>query len=191
MSEVVHHSPKNESLPHHEASNEALKQHLEALKRQAEADSEAHTDEEMLKSIKSEVEQSAVSKDAYNKTESSADNAPAATYISKELKAMGGRRVLTTARLHLKAPARAFSKVIHQPVVEKVSEVAGPTVARPSGILGGGIAALLGSSFLLYVTKHYGYRYNYFVFIMLFVGGFAVGMLVELLIRALFARKRA
>lgn len=193
MSEQLNNTPKQEKMPSIE-NKEALKQHLDALKQKAEADNEAHTDEEMLESIKHDVESKAVSKEDFKHSEAGngAENTPAATYVSRELKQMGFRRTLTNARMHMRAPSRTFSKAIHQPVVEKISEIAAPTIARPSGILGGGIFSLVGSSILLYVTKHYGYHYNYFVFFLLFVGGFIVGMIVELLIRAVMrGRKHA
>jgi len=189
MSEVAPQPSKQEKMPSVEANSEALQKHLDALKQKAEADGEAHADDEALEAIKKTVEATAASKEDYNTSESSADNAPSATFVSNELKTMGGRRTLNNVRRHLNAPSRAFSKVIHQSAVEKVSEVAAPTVARPSGILGGGIFALLGSLILLYATKHYGYTYNYFVFVILFVGGFVAGMLVELIVRALFRKK--
>lgn len=190
MSEVQH-EPKHESLPKHEANAEVAKQHLEALKRKAESDSEAHSDDEALEAIKLDIEKSALSKEDHKHKESGhgAENTPAATYVSRELKEMGFRRTLTGARLRMKAPARAFSKMIHQPVVERVSELAAPTVARPSGILGGGIAAFLGSGTLLYISRHYGYNYNYLVFILLFVAGFVAGMTIELVVRAILRRK--
>ena len=191
MSETHSQAPKHEKLPAHEGNPEALKQHLDVLKRKAESDSEAHADDEVLKSLKIDIDSKAVSKEDYKHSEAGngAENTPAQTYVSRELKEMGFRRTLTNTRLRMKAPARAFSKVIHQPVVEKVSEVAGSTVARPSGTIGGGLFALLGSITLLYISKHYGYRYNYFIFILLFVGGFIVGMIIELIVRALLRRK--
>ena len=192
MSEVQNHAPKHEKLPHLEASSEAAKAHLDALKQRAEAESEHRNDEEVLESIKKDVEQAAVSKEDYKHTEAGngGENTPTQTYVSRELKQMGFRRTLTNARMRMNAPQRLVSKAIHQPVVEKVSEVAGPTIARPSGLIGGGLAALLGNGVLLYITKHYGYRYNYYVFIALFIGGFAAGMLIELLVR-MMARRRA
>ena len=191
MIEVQSQAPQHEKLPSVEGNVEAQKQHMEALKQRAEADSEAQADDETLEAIKKDIEQTAVSKEDFNQSESSADAAPASTYVSEELKAMGGRRVLTNVRMHMRRPARVFSKAIHQPVVERISEAAAPTIARPSGILGGGIAALVGSGTLLYITKHYGYRYNYLVFIILFVGGFIAGMAIELLVRAVFRRNRS
>jgi ABC-type uncharacterized transport system permease subunit len=45
--------------------------------------------------------------------------------------------------------------------------------------------ALVGSSYLLYAAKHYGYRYNFFAFFLLFIIGFAAGILLEAIIRLL------
>ncbi len=190
MSEVHGHAPKHEKLAPVEGTTEAAREHLNALKRRAEADTETH-DEEVLESIKADVDTKAISKEDYSKGEAAGENTPAATYISSELKQMGFRRSLNNARRQMSAPAKTLSKVIHQPVVEKMSEAAAPTVARPSGVLGGGIAALLGSSILLYVSKHSGFRYNYLVFILLFVGGFVGGMAVELVVRALIRNKHS
>ncbi len=87
-------------------------------------------------------------------------------------------------------PGRTLSKVIHQPVVRAVSEPAGKTVSRPSGLLGGGLVAFLGTSAYLYLAKSTGMAYSYFVFIGLFVGGFVVGVALELLIHALSGRSK-
>lgn len=102
-------------------------------------------------------------------------------YITKTTKKAAYRKTLRHVQRQLPKRERGFSKVVHQPVVEKVSEVGSKTVARPSGLLTGGICALLGSSIILYMSKHYGFRYNFFVFILFLVGGFFVGLLLELL----------
>jgi hypothetical protein len=78
---------------------------------------------------------------------------------------------------------RGLSKLIHQPAVRAVSEVGAKTVSRPSGLLGGGLLAFLGSSTYLFMTKYIGFRYNYLVFLLLFVGGFVLGLVLELLVR--------
>lgn len=180
-------APKHESLQNkgHEVENK----HLEALREKAEADHAEHTESGKLEAIQKSVEQVAISGKEMAPAESSANKAPAATYFSRELKKMTFNRSLNNARRHMGAPSKALSKVIHQPVIERVSEVAGATVARPSGILGGGLFAVLGSAILLYVTKHYGYHYNYLIFGMLFVGGFAAGMIVELVLRTVIRKK--
>jgi hypothetical protein len=92
------------------------------------------------------------------------------------------QRTLTRVRHKLSGPDKSLSKVIHQPVVDAVSRVGEQTVARPSGVLGGAICAFLGSCLFLWASKHYGFRYNYFLFFLFFVGGFAIGLVIELMV---------
>lgn len=108
---------------------------------------------------------------------------PINSYVDQELKAITLRRELNLIRRKLPAPQRALSKVIHQPAVRAVSEGAGRTVSRPSGLLGGGITALLGTSAYLYLANHIGFRYNYGVFLVLFAGGFLLGLIIELAVK--------
>lgn len=102
--------------------------------------------------------------------------------INKELKQITLRRELKNVRRKLAAPERALSALIHQPVVRAVSEGAGKTISRPSGILGGGLVALIGTSGYLYLAKHLGFEYNYFVFLALFAGGFIIGLALEFVV---------
>lgn len=102
--------------------------------------------------------------------------------ISRELKSVTLQRELQSIRRRLPVPERVLSRVIHQPAVRIVSEAAGKTVSRPSGLLGGGVIALLGTTGYLYMARHMGFRYNYFVFLVLFGGGFIVGLILELII---------
>jgi hypothetical protein len=105
-----------------------------------------------------------------------------------DLKQTAYKQTLNRARSQLSTPERNFSKLIHQPVVDKTSEVAAKTVFRPSGILGGALAALIGTSILTYFSRHYGFRYNYLFFGLLFIGGFTVGLVIEVMLRLLKKR---
>jgi hypothetical protein len=49
-------------------------------------------------------------------------------------------------------------------------------------MMGGAIFAFIGTSILLWATKHYGYEYNYLLIILLFVGGAIIGLLGETLL---------
>ena len=111
--------------------------------------------------------------------------------INRELKSITLRRELQQVRRKLPAPQRVLSRVIHQPVVRAASEAAGKTISRPSGLLGGGFMAFLGTSAYLYFTKHIGVQYNYLVFALLFVGGFIIGLILEFIVWALTARHRS
>ena len=109
--------------------------------------------------------------------------------INKELKSLKYTRTLQSVRKDLKPYERVLSKVIHNPAIDAVSQAAEKTVARPSGLLFGGIFAFVGSSAFLWISKHYGYEYNFLLFLLFFLGGFGVGLVLELLMRVL--RRRA
>lgn len=110
--------------------------------------------------------------------------------ISRDLKHITLQRELQAIRRKLPAPERVLSRVIHQPVVRVVSEAAGKTVSRPSGLLGGGLVALLGTTSYLYFAKHMGFRYNYVIFLALFAGGFAIGVILEFIVWAATRSRR-
>lgn len=107
----------------------------------------------------------------------------------RELKADAYKRTLQRVQKDLSKPEKTFSRVVHQPMIETVSNIAGRTVARPSGILGGGLLSVVGSGLLFYMAKHYGFRYNFLVFFLLFVGGFVLGLVAEMIVR-LFRRRK-
>ena len=76
---------------------------------------------------------------------------------------------------------RAFSKVIHNPVVEKTSEIVGNTIARPNAILAGAMVAFFLVLAVYVVSKYYGYTLSGFETIGAFIGGWAIGMLYDYL----------
>lgn len=111
-------------------------------------------------------------------------------HINRELRQITLRRELQQIRRKLPAPERLLSKVIHQPAVQAISETAGKTVSRPSGLLGGGLVALIGTSGYLYLAKHIGFEYNYLIFLLLFVAGFILGIVLELGVHAMTTSRR-
>ena len=122
--------------------------------------------------------------------EDSKTDSPSLAGMHNSLKTNAYNRILSKTQHKLNKPARAFSKFTHSPVVDKISNVSAQTVARPSGFLGGSIFAFLGSSLLYYFSKHYGFKYNYLLVFMFFVGGYAVGALLELFIWLIYTRKQ-
>lgn len=111
-------------------------------------------------------------------------------YVTKDLKELSYRRILKHVRHQMNTPTRLFSKVVHLRQIENLSEFGTKTIARPIGIIGGALTALMGSIVLLYLSKHFGYSYNYFAFFILFSIGFLGSILIEVLIKVLFHRYR-
>lgn len=148
---------------------------------------QAKPDNELLKNIdhirqtaeRQSVKAETVMPDAQEKDSPSTSR----PYVDKQLKNMAYNRLLNRARKQLNPLEKPLSKFMHQPVVDAISETAAKSIGRPSGLLGGGLLALVGTSIYYYITKHYGYDYNFFVFIFLLGVGFIAGWLAELLFK--------
>lgn len=91
---------------------------------------------------------------------------------------------------HMSAPARAFSKVIHTPAVERTSEVVGATVARPNALLAGSLSAFVVTLVVYMVAKHYGYPLTGTETIAAFIFGWVLGIIFDYL-RVMITGKRA
>lgn len=185
------HAPKNHEQQRHletldELRNEvehALPEHAEKQpadveKSRGEALAEAR--EHLAETRKNEKQPNPLDK---LEREQEAAQKPTTGHINANLKKITLQRELTQIRRHLSKPEQTLSKIIHQPVVRAISEASGKTVSRPSGLLGGGIMAFIGSTGYLLLAKNLGFnRYNYGAFIILFVGGFALGLALELIV---------
>jgi len=88
------------------------------------------------------------------------------------------KKTLENVQDQLSAPARAFSKVIHNPVVEKTSDAIGNTVARPNLIISGALGAIA-SVVVYFIAKRYGYLLSGSETIILFVAGWSIGAVIE------------
>jgi hypothetical protein len=106
----------------------------------------------------------------------------------RELKENAFNNTMSTVRDKLGWWPGKLSTFIHKPAVEKFSDSAGKTVSRPSGLLGGGMLALIGGGIGLYMASKYGFEYNSFIFFILFVTGYFAGLLIEFII-SIFHRR--
>lgn len=88
---------------------------------------------------------------------------------------------MTEVRSQMSTPSRAFSKVIHNKAVEKVSEVTGSTVARPDAILSGAIFAFVLTLGTYLVAKNLGYPLSGFEAIAAFILGWILGIVYDFL----------
>jgi len=179
-----HNQEHHKSSEHHQASKEAEALAREKLNEIIEKGKDVpHDSQEKAEDARHEASQEALSRDEVLATQQEEEPEEAQIPVNSELKGMAYQRTLNRVRKDLSAPERSFSKVIHNKAVESFSEAAGKTVARPSGLLFGGIFAFIGSSLFLWATKHYGYEYNFLLFALFFVAGFALGLLLELFFR--------
>ena len=98
-------------------------------------------------------------------------------------------KTLKTIQKEMTPASRTFSKVIHNPVVEKTSEVVGSTVARPVPIFAGSLSALVLTAIVYSVAKYYGYVLSGFEWIATFIIGWVIGMLIDWIRIAILGKK--
>lgn len=101
-------------------------------------------------------------------------------HATQSLKSHMLQRTLVRTRKHLNKPDQVLSKVVHNPAVNKISELSEKTIARPPSLLAGSIAAFIGVSVLYYLSKHYGFAYNWLLIVLLFISGYILGYIFEL-----------
>lgn len=178
----------NRSTPEHQkAKHEGLEQvrHENQERLRDELDRQAEkAPTENLETVQREALEQALTHEKMSKTpESEAspaekrNNKPA----SKVAREASFQKTMQEVRTEMSAPSRAFSKVIHNKAVEKASDVAGNSVARPNAILSGAIAAFILTLGVYLLAKNLGYPLSGFETIGAFILGWILGLIFDFL----------
>lgn len=99
--------------------------------------------------------------------------------VSKKERETSYKQHMKQLQSELKPSQRAFSKVIHNPVVEKTSDAIGSTIARPNAILSGAVVAFILVLGVYLLSKFYGYTLSGFETIGAFIAGWILGILYD------------
>lgn len=99
------------------------------------------------------------------------------------------KRTMKRIRSEMSPSQRVFSKVIHNPVIDKASSVMGNTVARPNAILAGSFSAFILVTLVYVIAKNYGYPLSGFETIAAFIIGWISGTLFDFM-RTMITGKR-
>jgi hypothetical protein len=108
-----------------------------------------------------------------------AEAAPKPTFAARLDHALNYRQTLASVQHKLRPASRAFSQVIHTPIVEKTSEALEKTVMRPSVVLGALWSALIVGSIFYFFARHYGFNLSGSEMLLALVGGALLGLLLE------------
>ena len=158
-----------------------------SLENQAEQSPESRAND--LERARAEANKEALMSKERGGAESKSGGEPTSSTIrkvTKKQKTAEYKKTMSAIRSEMSAPARTFSKVIHNPVVEKSSELVGNTIARPNALLAGSTAAFVAVAIIYIVAKQYGYPLSGFESIGAFVIGWLIGITfdyVRLLVR--------
>lgn len=171
---------------HHVSTEHTQRNEVKKHNSHERAKAATHEHKQNLESIKAKIEQEAVSGKERPQSEKEKPTPSQTHYVpDKHLQGLAFDRTIQHVRKRLSPNEKRLSKAIHQPVVERVSEITAKTVARPSGIMTGSACALIGSIILLWASRHYGFSYNYLIALLLLVSGYVLGCTLELIYLAL------
>lgn len=138
---------------------------------------------EKIEHIRSTVEHSAVESARLHEELKQHEVEPAHHhYITKRIKNDQYKRTILQIQSHLSKGEKRFSKLIHRPIVESVSEFSAKTIARPKPIINGSLFAIIGSVVVFAIAKHVGFEVSNSLFIILFILGYILFVGFELLV---------
>lgn len=171
----------NEKAPF--SSPEHNKEHLELLgEKHGERIKESHERaaekslERSAEDIKKEALEHASHAEKESKQLEKAAEKPKKHGISAHERAASYQKNMTEMQAQLSPASRTFSKVIHNPAVEKASDAVGGTVARPNAILAGSICAFIFTLGIYTIARFYGYVLSGTETIAAFLIGWIVGI---------------
>lgn len=158
-----------------DAAGEQLKKLQEQREKHVE---QGERSGESLSSARRETE-AAFSREAGKEKHSGGEPTGGVTHATKRQRKNSYTSTMRQIRSEMSAPARTFSKVIHNPAVEKVSDVVGGTAARPNAVLAGSVVATFLTLFSFLIAKQYGYRLSGFETIATFLLGWSIGLIYD------------
>lgn len=182
MSAEQYHGASPETKAEKELSPEQLEQYAHAenaVERAAEKSRVENGERSEAKARAEALEQAvSVERGSAEKKTKEASSSPKRRHgvVSKSERKASYKRRMNAMQAELPPAQRAFSKVIHNPIVEKTSEVVGATIARPNAILSGAVVAFFLVLGVYLIAKHFGYMLSGFETIGAFIVGWALGV---------------
>ncbi len=182
----VEHQPRpSDTHERAQAELEAMRQaKMEELSSSPEAAAEQA--QQRAEQAREAIKQQDAEPEPANQSETAAPASPPMSLHLDQL--LNYRNTLSSLQQRLSPASRAFSRVIHTPVVERTSEVLEGTIMRPSVIAGATwTAAIVGLIFYV-VARYYGYPLSGSEMLAALLGGAVLGLIVEALGRLIRRR---
>lgn len=157
---------------------------FERIGKEKSAETLSDQNEVGAESARAKALETAISAESQNKeAETAKDTAPFKKIepINKKYLDESYKRTMKQTQKELTPSSRAFSKLIHNKTVEKVSGAIGSTIARPNAILSGSFVAFILTLSVYLIAKSLGYRLSGSESIFAFIIGWVIGILFDYL----------
>jgi hypothetical protein len=179
-----------------EISKELLDEQQERMRDRLEKERRPDNKAERMAGARNELERQFAHEKQGNKSRQPSQAMPKsptmrtpAKKATKHQKKTAYKKTLSAIQKDMSPASRTFSKVIHNPVVEKTSDAVGSTVARPAPLFIGSLSALVLTSIVYLVTQYYGYMLSGFEWTAAFALGWAIGLIIDWIRVAMLGRR--
>jgi len=169
-----------------EKGSESAGEQLEKLagKQERGAEISPRDIEARTEKAKAEALESAISVEAGGKEKDTNNGARTVTKRAKKKnnkkeKKDSFKKQIGHVQADLPIISRSFSKIIHNPFIEKTSEIAGSTIARPNALLSGSIFSFGLTLAVYWIAKDIGYALSGFETILAFIVGWTLGIVYD------------
>lgn len=188
MADVEREPNDSEQVKNPEALERAPQEHQERLKndRQEKLKDTSEQSRENTEKLTHDALEQATSKEK-DQTAKKAEREVATKerrhdkIVPKTQRKAAYKRTMKQVQTELPPVSRTFSKIIHNKVVERVSDAVGSTIARPNAILTGSVLAFVFTLVIFLVARYYGYPLSGTETIAAFTLGWLIGLLFDYL----------
>lgn len=118
-------------------------------------------------------------------TKKTEDDGKVKGFISRKQKETSYKKTIIDIQTDMKPADRLFSKVIHNPIIEKSSEIVARTLARPKPLLYGSIFAFIITLGSYLIAKKMGYKLSGSETILSFSIGYIIGLIYDYIRKSL------
>lgn len=150
-----------------------------AAEKLEQADQSQENKESREASARHEIERVAMEKESVAQVRTAERAHPERPASTKKARNKAYTSIMKQTQAELPMASRAFSKAIHNPVIEKASEIAGNTIARPNAILYGSLFAFLFTLSIYLIARANGYPLSGSETIAGFIAGWVLGNLYD------------
>lgn len=147
----------------------------------------AHNDLE--KQFRDQIQGNKIKPPVKNSQKNTPTPAPIIKKADKKTKRAIYNQTLNDIRSEMSAGEKTFSKVIHNPIIEKVSSAAGATIARPAALILGSLSALIFVTIIYTMAKYYGWALSGSEWMAAFVAGWCVGLIIDWVRITIFGKR--
>jgi hypothetical protein len=173
-----HHGARPEHRPMHETAKRHEQHQVSAEQAQKE-----------IELARKEALSKAIEEKKYNTASYEESGSKQPHTMSGQALKLGFTKTMDRTRSNMSFAQKTFSKVIHNPAIEKTSDIIGSTVARPDAVLSGSLFAFILTTALYFIAKYYGFSLSGSETILAFVAGWLLGILFDL-VKGMFRSSR-